>query len=141
MKSLKNGHLNILSHSDQQNANNVLADQSAFCGEYYERHVREPHEKLQKNEKERKHYPYEIVSFRSDFILDFPSPASESKYARGKLKNLPLTELTVCFWINSPKPEDRRTVFSYFGNSEKTELALEISDLHKTIFTVGGEER
>ncbi|XP_067055241.1 C-reactive protein-like isoform X3 [Acropora muricata] len=79
---------------------------------------------------------------QSNFILDFPSPASESNYAEGNLKNpLPLTELTVCFWINSPKPEDRRTVFSYFGNNEKTELALEISDLHKTIFTVGGEER
>jgi len=32
-------------------------------------------------------------------------------------------------------------VFSYFGNSKKTELALEISDLHTTIFKVGGEER
>lgn len=78
---------------------------------------------------------------KSNFILEFPSPASESNYAEGNLKNLSLTELTVCFWINSPKPEDRRTVFSYFGNSKKTELALEISDLHTTIFKVGGEER
>ncbi|XP_067055243.1 C-reactive protein-like isoform X1 [Acropora muricata] len=78
---------------------------------------------------------------QSNFILDFPSPASESNYAKGNLKNPILTELTVCFWINSPKPEDRRTVFSYFGNNYKTELALEISDLNKIIFTVGGEER
>ncbi|XP_015764441.1 PREDICTED: neuronal pentraxin-1-like isoform X3 [Acropora digitifera] len=78
---------------------------------------------------------------QSNFILDFPSPASESNYAKGNLKNLPLTELTVSFWINSPKPEGRRTVFSYFGNNYKTKLALEISDLKKIIFTVGGEER
>ena len=53
LKSLQIGHLNILSHPDEQNANEVFADQSALCGQYYQRHVRdhEPYEKLQKKRK------------------------------------------------------------------------------------------